>query len=167
MEPLTRTLQQWASYYPQKLRSDYTLLQDVSNDEREKEKFHLCCERGPKSHVTKEISGTGRRRSREKGNQGVEGLHFKNILQLFFIYFFSITLSFFLYFFYPRHLPTPTPTPTPTTHNPRPLPTTQDPRHLGLVQTPYFSCAEPNWISSTLERRWRDIWFRRRTLCRT
>ena len=37
----------------------------------------------------------------------------------------------------------------------------------GLVQTPYFSCAEPNWISSTLERHWRDIWFRRRTVCRT
>ena len=37
---------------------------------------------------------------------------------------------------------------------------------LGLVQTLYFSCAEPNWISSTLERHWRDIWFRRRTVCR-
>ena len=36
---------------------------------------------------------------------------------------------------------------------------------LGVVQTPYFSCAEPNWISSTLERHWRDIWFRRRTVC--
>ena len=31
---------------------------------------------------------------------------------------------------------------------------------LGVVQTPYFSCAEPNWISSTLERHWRNIWFR-------
>ena len=31
---------------------------------------------------------------------------------------------------------------------------------LGLVQTPYFSSAEPNWISSTLERHWRDIWFK-------
>ena len=40
-------------------------------------------------------------------------------------------------------------------------------KNLGLLQTPYFSCAEPNWISSTLERRWRDIWFRRRTVCRT
>ena len=29
---------------------------------------------------------------------------------------------------------------------------------LGLVQTPYFSCAEPDWISSTLEQHWRDIW---------
>ena len=38
---------------------------------------------------------------------------------------------------------------------------------LGLVQKPYFSCAEPNWMSSTLERHWRDIWFRRRTACRT
>ena len=37
-----------------------------------------------------------------------------------------------------------------------------DPNVLsGLVQTPYFSCAEPNWISSTLERHWRDIWSRR------
>ena len=35
---------------------------------------------------------------------------------------------------------------------------------LGLVQTPYFSCAEPNWISSTLERHLRNIWFRRRTV---
>ena len=39
--------------------------------------------------------------------------------------------------------------------------------NLGPVQTPYFSCAEPHWISSTLERHWRDIWFRRCTVCRT
>ena len=38
--------------------------------------------------------------------------------------------------------------------------------NLGLVQTQYFSHAEPNWISSTSERHWRDIWFRRRTVCR-
>ena len=28
-------------------------------------------------------------------------------------------------------------------------------------------CAEPNWISSTLEQHWRDIWFKQRTVCRT
>ena len=37
----------------------------------------------------------------------------------------------------------------------------------GVWTRPYFSCAEPNWISSTLERHWRNIWFRRRTVCRT
>ena len=37
---------------------------------------------------------------------------------------------------------------------------------LGLVRTPYFSCAEPNWISSSLKRNSRDIWFRRRTVYR-
>ena len=75
----------------------------------------------------------GRRRSHdEKGNQGVGGFRFTNILELFSIYFFfPITLlyHFFLYFFYPRHLPTP----TPTTQDPRPLPTTHDPRHLATL----------------------------------
>ena len=28
---------------------------------------------------------------------------------------------------------------------------------LGLVRTLYFSCAKPNWISSTLEQHWRDM----------
>ena len=36
-------------------------------------------------------------------------------------------------------------------------------RQLGLVQTLYFSCSKPNWIT---ERHWRDIWFRRRIVCR-
>ena len=38
--------------------------------------------------------------------------------------------------------------------------TTPLPYRNFLLQTPYFSCAEPNWISSTLERHWRDIWFK-------
>ena len=62
---------------------------------------------GPKSHVAKEISGRGRRGSREMGNQGVGDSRCINILQLFSM-FFSITLSYFPYYFYPRHLPTPT-----------------------------------------------------------
>ena len=66
-------------------------------------------ERGPKSHVDKEISGRGRKRSREKpGNQGVGDFRFLFVFQLlYFIIFFSILFS-------------PT---TPTTH-------THDPRHL-------------------------------------
>ena len=41
-------------------------------------------------------------------------------------------------------------------------------RYLQTValMTPYFSRVEQNWISSTLKRPWRDIWFRRRTVCR-
>ena len=87
--------------------------------------IQLCCERGAKSHVAKEMSGRGRRRGRdEQGNQGVGYFRFINILQLVSIYFFFnyFTLSFF--FLYPRHLPTPTP--TPTTHDLYPLPTTHD-----------------------------------------
>ena len=85
--------------------------------------IQLCCERGAKSHVAKEISGGGRRRSSdEKGNQGVRDFRFINILQLFSIcFFFSITLLYlflFYNFFCPRHLPTP------TTHDPHPQPTT-------------------------------------------
>ena len=84
------------------------------------------CERGAKSHVAKEISGRGRRRSRdEKGNQGVGDFQFINILQLFlFISFFQLFLlyHFFLYFFNPRHLRTP----APTTHDLYPLLTTHD-----------------------------------------
>ena len=80
------------------------------------------CERGDKSHVSKEISGRGRRRSRgEKGNQGVGDFRFINILQ-FFLFIIFIILSFFPYFFF--------------THDQRPLPTTHDPRHLAtLVKT--------------------------------
>ena len=80
------------------------------------------CERGSKSHVAKQISGKGRRRSGdEKGNQGVGDFRFTNILQFFlFIIIIIIILSFFLHFFHPGHLPTP----TPTTHDLYPLSTT-------------------------------------------
>ena len=64
----------------------------------------ICCKKGAQSHVAKEISGRGRRRSRsEKGNQGVGDFRVINILQFFSIYFFSkITLHyFFVYFFLP------------------------------------------------------------------
>ena len=77
------------------------------------------CERGSKSHVAKEISGRGRRRSGdEKGNQGVGDFRFINILQIFSIYYY-----YFLSFFSILVLPTPA-------HDPRPLATTHDPRHL-------------------------------------
>ena len=94
------------------------------------------CERGAKSHVSKEISGRGRRRSRGKGNQGVGDFRSINILHFFLfiiiiIIIIIIFLSFFPYFFYPRHLPTPTL--TTHTHDPRPLPTTHDPRHLATL----------------------------------
>ena len=75
------------------------------------------------SQVAKEISGRGRRGSREKDNQGVGGFRFINILHFF--YFFLIRFTFYFFvelFFYPRHLPTP----TTHTHDPRPLPTTHD-----------------------------------------
>ena len=90
------------------------------------------CERGSKSHVAKEISGRGRRRSGdEKGNEGVGDFRFINILQIFSIYYYYFCYHFFLCFFYPRHLPTPTP--TTHTHDPRPLPTTHDPRRLATL----------------------------------
>ena len=79
------------------------------------------CERWSKSHVAKEISGRGRRRSRdEKGNQGVGDLRFINILQLFSIYFFQ--LLYFIIFFYTffTHDIYPHPRPTTSTHYPRP-----------------------------------------------
>ena len=38
------------------------------------------------SHVVKEISGRGQRRSREKGNQGVGGFRFINILHFFYFF---------------------------------------------------------------------------------
>ena len=98
-----------------------------------------CCERRAKSHVAQEISGRGRRRSRdEKGNQRVGDFRFMKILQLFLFisFFYYFVLSFFLHFFYPRHLPTPKPhdphpLTTTSTHDPRP--TTHDPRHLATL----------------------------------
>ena len=83
----------------------------------------------------------GRRRSRdEKGNQGVGDFRFKNLLQFFSTYFFSVQLlyliTFFLYFFYSQHLPKPSP--TTHTHDPRPLPTTHDPRPTTFNHTQLF-----------------------------
>ena len=77
-----------------------------------------CCERGAKSYVAKEISGRGRRRSRdEKGNQGVGDLRFINISQLFSIYFFFnyFLLYHFFYSFFPHDI-YPHPRPTTSTH---------------------------------------------------
>ena len=65
--------------------------------------------------MAKEISGRGRRRSRETGNQGVGDFRFITFT-IFFLFFFNyFTLSFFFYTFF---LPT---TFTHThTHDPRP-----------------------------------------------
>ena len=68
-------------------------------------------------HVSKEISGRGRRRSRGvKGNQGVGDFRSINILQFFSIYYYYyyyyLFIIFFLTFFthdiypHPRHLAT-------------------------------------------------------------
>ena len=82
------------------------------------------CERGAKSHVSKEISGRGRTRSRGvKGNQGVGDFRFINILQFFSIYYYYYYyyfLSFFPYFFTHDIYPHPHPRPTTSTHYPRP-----------------------------------------------
>ena len=86
------------------------------------------CERGAKSHVSKEISGRGRTRSRGvKGNQGVGDFRFINILQFFSIY---LLLLFFYHFFHTflpttfththTHTHTHDPQPTTSTHYPRP-----------------------------------------------
>ena len=79
--------------------------------------------------MAKEISGRGRRRSRnEKGNQGVGYFRFINVVQIFSIYccFFIVVIFCSIPF-----LPT---TFTQThTHDPRPLPTTHDPRHLATL----------------------------------
>ena len=83
------------------------------------------CERGAKSHVSKEISGRGRRRSRGvKGNQGVGDFRSINILQFFSIYYYYYYYYLFIIFFL-----------TFFTHDtyPHPLPTTHDPRHLATL----------------------------------
>ena len=73
--------------------------------------------------MAKEISGRGRRRSRETGNQGVGDFRF--ITFTIFFFFFSIILlyHFFLYFFSAHNIhphPHPHPRPTTSTHYPRP-----------------------------------------------
>ena len=90
------------------------------------------CERGAKSHVSKEISGRGRRRSRGvKGNQGVGDFRSINILQFFSIYYYYyyyyyLFIIFFLTFFTHDIYPHPHSRPTPTTHDLYPLPATHD-----------------------------------------
>ena len=79
------------------------------------------CERGAKSHVSKEISGRGRTRSRGvKGNQGVGDFRFKNIVQFFSIYYYYYFLSFLPYFFTHDIYPHRHPRSTTSTHYPRP-----------------------------------------------
>ena len=62
--------------------------------------IQLCCEKVAKSHIAKDKSGRGRRRSREqKGNQGVRDFRFINILQLFLFASF-LQLLYFIFFFF-------------------------------------------------------------------
>ena len=76
--------------------------------------------RGAKSHEGKEISGRGRTRSCEKGNQGVGDFRFINTLQLnfFYLFIFFQLLYFIIYFytFFTREV-YPHARPTPTTHD--------------------------------------------------
>ena len=92
------------------------------------------CERGSKSHVAKEISGRGRRRSGdEKGNQGVGDFRFINILQIFSIYYYYF-LSFFSILVLPTTFTHTGPRPTTSSHYPRPttFSYTPAPRPMGL-----------------------------------
>ena len=101
------------------------------------------CERGSKSHVAKEISGKGRRRSGdEKGNQGVGDFRFINILQISSIYYYYFCYHLFSILFLPTtftHTHTHThdshPRPTTSTHYPRPTTHTHDPRPLPTPTT--------------------------------
>ena len=81
------------------------------------------------SQVAKEISRKGRRGSREKGNQGVGGFRFINILH-FFYFFNSLHFLFFLLNFFFTHDICPHPRPTPTTHDLYPL-------HLATLGKPW------------------------------
>ena len=92
------------------------------------------CERGSKSHVAKEISGRGRRRSGdEKGNQGVGDFRFINILQISSIYYYYF-LSFFSILVLPTTFTHTGPRPTTSNHYPRPttFSYTPAPRPMGL-----------------------------------
>ena len=83
--------------------------------------------------VAWEISGRGRRRSRdEKGNQGVGDFRFINIWQLFPFLFFFFNYFIVSFFFFAILFLLTTFTHT-HTHDPRPLPTTHDPRHLAIL----------------------------------
>ena len=108
------------------------------------------CERGAKSYVAKEISGRGRRRSRdEKGNQGVGDLRFINISQLFSTYFFFSITSYYIIF---SILFLPTTFTHTHTHDPRPLHTTYDPRHLATL-------AKPNQVARASRASKCNLWF--------
>ena len=108
------------------------------------------CERGAKSYVAKEISGRGRRRSRdEKGNQGVGDLRFINISQLFSTYFFFSITSYYIIF---SILFLPTTFTHTHTHDPRPLHTTYDPRHLATL-------AKPNQVARARRASKCNLWF--------
>ena len=117
------------------------------------------CERGAKSHVSKEISGRGRRRSRGvKGNQGVGDFRSINILQFFSIYYYYYYLFIIFSLLF---LPTTfTPTLTTHSHDPWPLPTTHDPRHLatlGKLPLNFLKSHVGSFTSSLnwLMRRWK------------
>ena len=109
------------------------------------------CERGAKSHVSKEISGRGRRRSRGvKGNQGAGDFRFINILQFFSIYYYYYFLIIFSILFLPTTF-----THTHThTHEPRPLPTTHDPRHLATLSNMHLL---PCVTSTDKHNKWIEI----------
>ena len=65
-----------------------------------------------KSHVAKEKSGRGRRRSREKGYQGVEDFRFITFIIFSFLFF---SILYFIVFFYTLFTPCVYPHPRPTT----------------------------------------------------
>ena len=55
----------------------------------------VCSDVVKRSHVAKEISGRGRRKTREKGNKAVGGFRFINILHFFYFFFNSLHFLFF------------------------------------------------------------------------
>ena len=86
----------------------------------------VCSDVVKRSHVAKEISGRGRRKTREKGNKAVGGFRFINILHFFYFFLIRFTFYFFIKLFFLRtaFAHTHDPHPRPTTHDLYPLPTT-------------------------------------------
>ena len=118
------------------------------------------CERGAKSHVAKEVSGRGRRRSRrdEKGNQGVGDFRFINILQFFSIYYYYFiifSILFFIHDIYPHlahtHTRDPHSRPTTSAHYPRPTTSPHYPRYYNRDE-----CVG-TWDSGTRDKGLEDI----------